>query len=89
MMQSFAFATATEILFGRGQSWIAAERVAGMGCRVLLVHGRDAGRAAWLAEALTGRDCAVTGFAVPREPDLDLIRDGSYEAPKGRSTTRF
>lgn len=76
MMQPFAFATATEILFGRGQSRIAAERVAGMGRRVLLVHGRDAGRAAWLAEALTGRDCAVTGFAVPREPDLDLIRDG-------------
>ncbi|WP_207101870.1 iron-containing alcohol dehydrogenase [Paracoccus shandongensis] len=76
MVQPFAFATATEILFGRGQASVAAERVAGMGRRVLLVHGRDGARAAWLADALVGQGCAVAGFAVPREPDMDLIGDG-------------
>lgn len=76
MVQPFAFATATGILFGRGQAGHAAARVAGLGQRVLLVHGRDGGRAAWLADALTGKGCAVTGFAVPREPDIALIEDG-------------
>ena len=43
-MTAFAFATATEILFGRGQADGALGRIAAMGRRVLLVHGRDAGR---------------------------------------------
>lgn len=76
MVAPFAFATATEILFGRGQAGVAAARVAGLGRRVLLVHGRDARRAAWLADELKGRGCEVTGFAVPREPDVDLIGEG-------------
>ncbi|WEF23532.1 iron-containing alcohol dehydrogenase [Paracoccus sp. S3-43] len=75
-MQPFAFATATEILFGRGQADHAATRVAGMGRQVLLVHGRDGGRAAWLADELAGQGCAVTGLSVPREPDTMLIEDG-------------
>lgn len=76
MIASFAFSSPTEILFGRGQATHAAARIARIGRRVLLVHGRDAGRAAWLAEALAGQGCAVTGFPAPREPDLDLVRDG-------------
>ncbi|MFC3168580.1 MULTISPECIES: iron-containing alcohol dehydrogenase [Paracoccus] len=75
-MQPFAFATATEILFGRGQAAQAAARVAGLGKRVLLVYGRDAGRAHWLTDALAGQGCAVTGFSVPREPDVALIKEG-------------
>lgn len=76
MIGPFAFATATEILFGRGQAGVAAARVAGLGQRVLLVHGRVMRRAAWLVDELKGRGCEVTGFAVPREPDVDLVRDG-------------
>ncbi|WP_306753732.1 iron-containing alcohol dehydrogenase [Paracoccus actinidiae] len=76
MVAPFAFATATEILFGRGQAAVAAARIAGMGQRVLLVHGRDAGRAGWLADALTAQGCKITGFAVPREPDVPLIQEG-------------
>ena len=76
MIAPFALATATEILFGRGQASHAAARVAGMGRRVLLVYGRDAGRAVWLADALARQGCAVTGFSVPREPDTALIEDG-------------
>ena len=76
MVAPFAFATATEILFGRGQAAVAAARIAGMGQRVLLVHGRDACRAGWLADALTAQGCKITGFAVPREPDVPLIQEG-------------
>ncbi|WP_234853507.1 iron-containing alcohol dehydrogenase [Paracoccus everestensis] len=76
MVAPFAFATATEILFARGQAAVAAARIKGMGQRVLLVHGRDAGRAGWLADALTAQGCKITGFAVPREPDVPLIQEG-------------
>lgn len=76
MAAPFAFATATEILFGRGQADGVAARVAGLGQRVLLVHGRSADRAAWLADALQAQGCEVAGFAVPREPDTDLVAQG-------------
>ncbi|WP_423212899.1 iron-containing alcohol dehydrogenase [Paracoccus sediminis] len=79
-MAPFALATATAILFGRGQAGHAAARVADMGGRVLLVHGRDARRASWLADALAAQGCAVTGFAVPREPDIPLVQDGILAA---------
>ena len=45
MPAPFAFATATEILFGRGQAAQAASRIAGMGKRVLLVQGGNPARA--------------------------------------------
>ncbi|MDQ1899828.1 iron-containing alcohol dehydrogenase [Paracoccus sp. WLY502] len=80
MVQPFAFATATEILFGRGQAAHAAGRVAGLGRRVLLVHGRSPDRAAWLADALRAQGCEVTTFAVPREPDTDLVAQGIQAA---------
>lgn len=89
MVQPFAFATATEILFGRGQSAHAAARAAGLGQRVLLVHGRDAGRAAWLADALRGQGCAVAAFAVPREPDVDLVQDGIVAAGDAQVVVAF
>lgn len=80
MIAPFALATATAILFGRGQAGHAAARVADIGGRVLLVHGRDARRASWLADALAAQGCAVTGFAVPREPDIPLVQDGILAA---------
>lgn len=76
MPQPFAFATATEILFGRGQAAHAAGRAAALGRDVLLVHGRDAARSAWLADALAAKGCRVTGFAVRREPDMALVQAG-------------
>ncbi|WP_411839078.1 iron-containing alcohol dehydrogenase [Paracoccus sp. ME4] len=76
MPQPFAFATATEILFGRGQAAQAPARVAALGRRVLLVHGRDPGRSAALARDLAAAGCSVATFAVPREPDTALIQAG-------------
>lgn len=78
----FAFATATEILWGRGQAGHAAGRVAALGRRVLLVHGRDPGRADWLNRALADRGCAVTALPVPGEPDIALIETG-LDAARG------
>ncbi|MBL4928147.1 iron-containing alcohol dehydrogenase [Fuscibacter oryzae] len=74
MTQPFAFATATEILFGRGQAMQAAGRIAAMGSRVLLVQGGNPARSDWLSAALTG--CKVTRFSVPREPDVPLVQAG-------------
>lgn len=79
-MTGFAFATATEILFGRGQAQGAAARIRALGRSVLLVHGADGRRADWLADALTG--CAVTRLAVPREPDLPMI-EAALDAARG------
>lgn len=76
MIPPFAFATATEIQFGRGQAKNAVKRVAGLGHHVLLIHGRHAVRSEWLSAALAGQGCTVTIFAVPTEPDLDLIEQG-------------
>ncbi len=76
MPQLFAFATATEILFGRGQAAQAPARVAALGRRVLLVHGRDPARSATLARDLTAAGCSVATFTVPHEPDMALIEAG-------------
>ncbi|MBK4217088.1 iron-containing alcohol dehydrogenase [Paracoccus caeni] len=72
----FAFATATEVLFGRGQALAAPDRIAAMGRQVLLVHGSRAERSDWLTKALQERGCGVTGFAVSHEPDAELIEAG-------------
>ncbi|MFN3275735.1 MAG: iron-containing alcohol dehydrogenase [Paracoccus sp. (in: a-proteobacteria)] len=76
MPSPFAFATATEILFGRGQAAAAPARVAALGRRALLVQGGNATRADWLAGALMGAGCEVTRFSARAEPDLPLIEAG-------------
>lgn len=72
MIAPFAFMTATEIVFGRGQAAGAGARLRALGGPVLLVHGRDGTRAEWLARDLPG----VVRFAVPGEPDMTLIETG-------------
>ena len=76
----FGFATATEILFGRGQSLHAAGRIAGLGGRVLLVQGGTAARADWLAEALLAGGADVTRLSVAEEPDMAVIDVGVAQA---------
>lgn len=82
MLQPFSFATATEVVFGRGEAACAPARIATSGRSVLLVHGRDAARSAWLSEALRNVGLSVTGFAAPREPDTILIEAGLAVARK-------
>lgn len=73
MTTAFSFMTATEILFGRGQSSQAAGRVASFGRRVVLVQGATASRADWLAAGLEAQGCAVLRLTVAQEPDLPLV----------------
>lgn len=75
MPSPFAFATATEILFGRGQVAGAATRVAAMGRVVLLVQGSTGARADGLARALEEQGCSLIRLSVGREPDLPMIED--------------
>jgi alcohol dehydrogenase class IV len=76
MVSPFSFATAPEILFGRGQAAQAPERVRALGRRVFLVQGGTAERSDGLAAALAGAGCAVERFAVGHEPDVVLIEAG-------------
>lgn len=76
MPAAFSFMTATEILFGRGQAGQAVAKIAALGPRALLVHGRNPDRADWLGDALNDAGTAVARFAVPGEPDMDLIAAG-------------
>lgn len=80
MPTAFAFATATEILFGRGQAALAAPRVAAMAGRVLLVQGGNPARSDWLAEALAAAGCTVARVTVAQEPDMALIEAGVAQA---------
>ncbi|GLS88185.1 alcohol dehydrogenase [Cypionkella aquatica] len=80
-MSSFAFLTATEILFGRGQAAQSAVRAKAMGTQLFLLHGTPT-RADWLAEALAGQGCSVTRFVVNGEPDVAMI-EAATSAAKG------
>lgn len=79
-MMQFSFATATEILFGRGQAAHAPARIAALGRRVLVVHGHNPARAAGLLAGLGAEGCSVEGLAVAAEPDIALIEAGVTRA---------
>jgi hypothetical protein len=61
------------ILFGRGEAAKTAGLAAGFGSRVLLVHGRDAARAAWLRADLDRAGCEVHAQTCGQEPDLPML----------------
>jgi alcohol dehydrogenase class IV len=79
MMSPFAFATATDIRFGRGQLDRALPEIAGMGA-LLVVHGAQAlrrgGAAARAIEALRPR----LALAISAEPELAVIEAHVAEA---------
>ncbi len=73
---AFSFRTAQAIRFGRGTAPEATAWAASRARRVVLLHGADPGRAAWLHESLAGAGIAVAGFSCPKEPDTALIEAG-------------
>ncbi|MFD1344783.1 iron-containing alcohol dehydrogenase, partial [Litorisediminicola beolgyonensis] len=75
-LASFAFATAGEIRFGRGEARRAIPDIAAFGARVLVVHGSDAARAAWLIDGLTEAGAQVTTLSITGEPDVAGIEEG-------------
>ena len=63
MIAPFQLLLPGRILFGRGEAAKTAGLAAGFGPRVLLVHGRDAARAAGDASARIPRHALVTHIA--------------------------
>ena len=84
-MGRWQFATAGQILFGRGAAADAAAIVAGFGSRVLVVTGATPGRAAWLIDGLAALGCDCATLKVGGEPDLTLVREGAETARRERS----
>ncbi|WP_316862097.1 iron-containing alcohol dehydrogenase [uncultured Cohaesibacter sp.] len=76
----FQFMTATAIHFGRGEATRHLDEIAALGSRLLIVHGRDEGRARWLLEALETRGIYKETYAIPTEPDIVMIGKGVTKA---------
>lgn len=76
MIAPFEFSTAARIVFGAGAVRSLPEWTRQLGRKVLLVTGRDRGRAEDCVPGLLGTDVDVTHFAVEHEPSLEMIRDG-------------
>lgn len=79
-MKPFAFALPGRVVFGRGEAAGSAGLIAGFGPRGLLVHGADAGRAAWLVKALRGQSVALATCACGSEPTLAMLETALAEA---------
>jgi alcohol dehydrogenase class IV len=75
----FEFATSNRIIFGPGTVHQIGEVAAG-GTRALVVHGRDAQRAAPVLTALSKAKMPTLTFAVPHEPTTDLVLEGVTQA---------
>ncbi|MCA3441355.1 MAG: iron-containing alcohol dehydrogenase [Rhodobacter sp.] len=73
MIPPFQLLLPGRILFGRGEAAKTAGLAAGFGPRVLLVHGRDAGRAAWLRADLDRAGSGVQALTCATEPDLPML----------------
>lgn len=67
---SFAIQQPGRILFGRGTAEQAPGLARAFGARGLLVHGAQAARALWLAEALAREGAAVQAIGCAGEPTL-------------------
>lgn len=83
-MAPFEFATATQIIFGRGSSQRLAEIVSAPCRRVLWVTGSDPERFAHLRAGLERAGVAVHSFAVSAEPTTERANQGVDEAREHR-----
>jgi alcohol dehydrogenase class IV len=77
MIPGFEFATAGWIVFGSGSRRQLGELVAGLGRRVLVVHGATRRHGAWLDPLLAGQGLTWADFAVAGEPTLETARSGA------------
>jgi len=74
-VRPFEFATATEIVFGRGSIDGLASRVAALGRRALVVTGRDASRGA-VRERLGEAQIDAAAVRITAEPTTDDVSAG-------------
>ena len=77
---NFDFAAPQRILFGPGTLKQAGHLARELGCRALVVTGRDPARAAPLLRLLEAQGMAATVFQIPGEPTTDLVRQGTAQA---------
>ena len=80
----FSFFSPQALYFGRGQAAQAATLAAGFGRRVLIVHGSNPARAAWLAESCIGAGLDVQTQCCAEEPSLPAI-ESALASLKGQS----
>lgn len=73
----FEFATATRIVFGPGSLCEIGAITAQLGKRALVVTGRNTSRADQLLADLQPHDVSALTFAVPGEPELATIEQGT------------
>ncbi|WP_336366072.1 iron-containing alcohol dehydrogenase [Marinobacter sp. C2H3] len=74
MSDAFALLAPAEIQFGRGKIQQLNDRVAALGRRVLIVHGRSPERIAPVLATLTSVDVVQT-LAIDKEPDLPTLTE--------------
>jgi alcohol dehydrogenase class IV len=79
---AFEFATATEIVFGRGKLSELSARLRGFGERALVVSGANPARSARVVELCASEHVETELFAVSGEPSIELVRAG---VAKGRA----
>jgi alcohol dehydrogenase class IV len=75
-MNGFEFATATEIVFGRGRVAELPGRALSFGRRALLVTGAHPERIATIMEALAQGGVELTRLTVTEEPSVELVCRG-------------
>ena len=69
----FSFFSPQALHFGRGQAAQTATLAAGFGTHVLIVHGSNAARAAWLVEDCRAAGLSVTTQSCGSEPSLPAL----------------
>jgi len=77
---NFEFATATRIVFGAGKLREIGGLVRGFGKHALVVTGNNPARAAALLKLLEAERIASTTFAVPGEPTIQVVEQGTAMA---------
>lgn len=70
---SFQFALPGRVVFGRDTAAQAPAALLALGRRGVLVHGANAGRAAWLLDALQADGAQVQTVACAAEPTLPML----------------
>jgi alcohol dehydrogenase class IV len=84
LRMNFEFATATRIAFGAGKCRELGPLMRGLGERVLIVTGKNPGRADNLIGLLTAVGIKATGFSVTGEPTIALVEQGITAARSAR-----
>ncbi|HEX3797240.1 MAG TPA: iron-containing alcohol dehydrogenase [Verrucomicrobiae bacterium] len=84
MAEKFEFATANRIVFGNGVIREAGNIAREFGQCALVVTGRDSTRAEPLLQLLRACGISAITFAIPGEPDLEIIERGTALARENK-----